>query len=62
MTWQYWILTVGLVIGGGVLFYIFMWVGEKLVQKQIEKEKMQKRNEEILNFNGHINTTLELGE
>jgi hypothetical protein len=62
MTWQYWILTVALVIGGGVLFYIFMWVGEKLVQKQLEKEKLRIRNEEILNFNGQINTTLELGE
>ena len=38
MTWQLWVLTVGLVVGGGILFYIMMLVGEKLVQRQIRIE------------------------
>ena len=38
MTWQLWVLTVGLVVGGGILFYIMMFVGEKLVQRQIRIE------------------------
>jgi hypothetical protein len=39
-----------------------MYVGERLVQKQIEKEKMVARDREILSFNGHINSVLNMGE
>ena len=38
MTWQLWVLTVGLVVGGGIVFYFMMFIGEKLVQRQIRKE------------------------
>ncbi len=62
MTWQYWVMTVGLIVGGGGLFYAMMYIGEKLVQKQIEKEKLLERTKEILSFNGHINSVLNLGE
>ena len=62
MTWQLWVLTVGLVVGGALLFYLMMYVGEKLVQKQIEKERIEARNKEILSFNGHINSVLNMGE
>jgi uncharacterized membrane protein YdjX (TVP38/TMEM64 family) len=62
MTWQLWVLTVVLVVGGALLFYLMMYVGERLVQKQIEKEKMVARDREILSFNGHINSVLNIGE
>ena len=55
-------MTVGLIVGGGGLFYAMMYIGEKLVQKQIEKEKLLERTKEILSFNGHINSVLNLGE
>ena len=62
MTWQYWILTVGLVVGGGFLFYLMMWVGEKLVQKELQKEKLAARDQEILKMHGNLNIALDLGE
>ena len=62
MTWQLWVLTVGLVVGGALLFYLMMYVGEKLTQKQIEKERMEIRTRDILSFNGHINSVLTMGE
>jgi hypothetical protein len=33
MTWQHWILVVGLITGGGLLFFILAKFGEKLVEK-----------------------------
>ena len=62
MTWQYWILTVGLVVGGGFLFYLMMWVGEKLVQKELQKEKLAARDQEILKMHGNLDIALDLGE
>ena len=62
MTWQYWILTVGLVVGGGLIFYLMMWVGEKLVQKELQKEKLAARDQEILKMHGNLNIALDLGE
>jgi hypothetical protein len=38
MTWQYWVLTAGLVGGGGVLFWIMMFIGEKLVQVRTDRK------------------------
>ena len=31
MTWQYWVIVVGLIIGGGILFFIMAKIGEKLL-------------------------------
>jgi len=62
MTWQLWVLTVVLVVGGALIFYAMMYVGEKLTQKQIEKERLEVRNRDILSFSGHINSVLNLGE
>jgi hypothetical protein len=33
MTWQYWILVVGLITGGGLIFFVMAKVGEKLVTR-----------------------------
>lgn len=62
MTWQYWVLTVGLVVGGAILFWIMMKVGEKLCQKQIQKEKMLEKQLENNAFYGKSNLALEIGE
>lgn len=34
MTWQYWVLVVGLILGGGLLFFVLAKIGEKLVAKE----------------------------
>lgn len=62
MTWQYWLLTVGLVVGGGFLFWVLMKIGEKLCQKQIEKEKILEKQFENNAFYGKANLALEIGE
>ena len=33
MTWQYWILVVGLITGGGLIFFVMAKLGERLIQK-----------------------------
>ncbi len=62
MTWQYWVLTVGLVIGGALVFWIMMKIGEKLCQKQIAKEKILEKQLENNAFYGKANLALEIGE
>lgn len=62
MTWQYWVLTVGLVVGGAVLFWVMMRIGENLVQKQIAKEKQNERLHEVGILSGKINVALDIGE
>jgi hypothetical protein len=38
MSWQYWVLVVSLIIGGGILFFIMAKVGEKLMVKNHLKD------------------------
>jgi hypothetical protein len=33
MTWQYWVLVVSLIVGGGIIFFILAHVGEKILLK-----------------------------
>ncbi len=62
MTWQYWVLTVGLVVGGALVFWIMMKIGEKVCQKQVEKEKIFEKLAEDNLFCGKSNLALEIGE
>ena len=32
MSWQYWVIVVGLVIGGGTLFFVLSFLGGKMLQ------------------------------
>ena len=38
MTWQYWVLVVGIITGGGLIFFVLAKRGERLVTR-IEAEK-----------------------
>lgn len=62
MTWQYWVLTVGLVVGGALVFWIMMKLGEKLCQKQIEKENILEKRLENGAFYGKANLAVDIAE
>jgi hypothetical protein len=32
MTWQYWVIVIGFVIGGGLLFFMLSVLGERLLR------------------------------
>ena len=38
MSWQYWVLVVALIIGGGIIFYVMAKAGEKLLVKNHLKD------------------------
>jgi hypothetical protein len=33
MTWEYWVLVVGLIVGGGLLFFVLAKSGEKIIER-----------------------------
>ena len=41
MTWQYWVIVVSLVIGGGLLFFVLSVLGERLLRLEEEREKAE---------------------
>ena len=41
MTWEYWVLVVGLIVGGGVLFFILAKFGEILIARTASKVEME---------------------
>ena len=42
MTWEYWVLVVGLIVGGGVLFFILAKFGEILIARTASNVEMEK--------------------
>ena len=56
MTWQFWILVVGLITGGGLLFYVLARLGEKLIEKNELADKEENFAEKnIQNLQGYDN-------
>jgi hypothetical protein len=56
MTWQFWILVVGLITGGGLLFYVLARLGEKLIEKNELADKEENLAEKnIQNLHGYDN-------
>ncbi len=54
MTWQFWILIVGLITGGGLLFYVLARIGEKLIEKNELADKAENFSEKnIQNLQGY---------
>ena len=39
MTWQHWVIVVGFVVGGGLLFYVLSILGQRLLRYDEDKEK-----------------------
>ncbi len=49
MTWEYWVLVVGLIAGGGVLFYILAKFGENLIAKAANKLQLENSHKDLTN-------------
>jgi hypothetical protein len=56
MTWQFWVLVVGLILGGGLLFFILAKIGERLVVN--ETARLERYSQSPLK--GFNNDALEL--
>jgi hypothetical protein len=39
MTWQHWVMVVGLIIGGSSIFNIFSFFGQRMLRHEEEKER-----------------------
>ena len=61
MSIAYWILTVGLVLGGGVFFIILMILGEKLIVRIQAKKEANRKTIEDLNQVSTINISTDQG-
>ncbi len=56
MTWQFWILVVGLITGGGLLFYVLARLGEKLIEKnELADKEGNLAEKHIQNLHGYDN-------
>jgi hypothetical protein len=63
MTWQYWVMVVGLIVGGGIIFFAMAHIGEKMLQKNDEKEKEEMRQKmAISQLQGFTNLSMTMNE
>jgi len=63
MTWQYWVMVVSLIVGGGILFFVLAHLGEKMLQANDEREKEELRQKMALNqLQGFTNLSINLNE
>ena len=42
MTWQYWVMVVGLILGGSILFNVLSFFGQRMLRQE-EAEEMERR-------------------
>jgi hypothetical protein len=49
MTWEYWVLVVGLIVGGGILFFILAKFGENLIATTGTKLQMENSHKVLSN-------------
>jgi hypothetical protein len=55
MTWQYWLMVIGLILSGGTIFFCMAKLGEKLIQKNNEIEKAKEAHDVERTLQGHDN-------
>ena len=39
MTWKYWVMVVGLILGGGILFNVLSFFGQRMLNQKEAEEK-----------------------
>ena len=50
MTWQHWLLTGGLIVGGLIFFFVIARFGEKIVEQDAKMTRNGKNNNETYEF------------
>ena len=58
MTWQYWILVVGLILGGGVLFFILAKLGEKIIARDEHRLQAASNNKTLSGYDNKISISM----
>ena len=54
MTWQYWVLVVGLITGGGLIFFILAKLGERLLAREEMKQMSMSSTTPLAGFDNKI--------
>jgi len=54
MTWQYWVLVVSLIVGGGIIFFIMAHIGEKLLLKNQVRDQMNKDQRNLVGYDNRV--------
>jgi uncharacterized membrane-anchored protein YhcB (DUF1043 family) len=54
MTWQYWVLVVGLIIGGGIIFFVMAKVGEKLLVSNHLKDMQMSDQKQLHSYDNKV--------
>jgi hypothetical protein len=61
MTWQHWVMVVGLIIGGGLIFNLFSFFGQRMLrhheEREKEKEEEKERAKEAMQGYDNLNVT-----
>jgi hypothetical protein len=58
MTWQYWILVVGLIVGGGILFFILAKLGEKIIARDEQRIQTATENKILSEYDNKITISM----
>ena len=58
MTWQYWILVIGLILGGGVLFFLLAKLGEKVIARDEQKLRTAADNKTLASYDNKITISM----
>jgi len=54
MTWQYWVLVVSLIIGGGIIFFILAHIGERLLAKNMLRDQEFKDQRQLTGYDNRV--------
>ena len=54
MTWQYWVLVVSLIVGGGIIFFILAHIGEKLLAKNLLRDQQFKDQRQLTGYDNRV--------
>lgn len=54
MTWQYWVLVVALILGGGVIFFILAKLGERLLVKNQLKDIQMNHTKQMQGYDNKV--------
>jgi hypothetical protein len=54
MTWQYWVLVVSLIIGGGIIFFVMAKIGEKMLVKNQLKDIQMNHTKQMQGYDNRV--------
>jgi hypothetical protein len=58
MSWQYWVLVVCLIIGGGIIFWIMARIGENLLAKNMLRDSQFKDRKSLTGYDNRVEISM----